>query len=209
MTFATDKPKSWFVFLAAVAAGFLIFVPLALVGLNTKGIPMFLTGLTGAGVTWIAAAFLAMWLATRVAKGRYRDMQRAPWRDQVWVALLAMPIAIGSLLPLPARAQYANGALTFTELRDCMGRDEAMIAREARLDSWKLDTDRETEAIARSGAAIADEERRLDTRDTAAVAAYNARAAQQNRLVDASVCGTRPFYPSDRDQVLLERRIAR
>lgn len=232
MTFASDKPRSWFVFLAAVAAGFLIFVPLALVGLNTKGIAMFLAGLTGAGLSWIAAAFIAMWLATRVAQGRYRNLQRTPWRDQVWVALLAAPLALGAMLPLPARAQYSSSALTMTELRDCMARDEAMIAREARLDSWKLDTDREAEAIARAGSALAEENRRLDARDTSAVAAYNARAAEQNRWVEAhnrraadvnaatarinadradltAVCGTRPFYPSDRDQILWERRIAR
>jgi len=229
MTFTSDKPKSWFVFLAAIAAGFLIFVPLALVGLNTRGIPMFLTGLTGAGVSWIAAAFLAMWLATRVHQGRYQNMQRAPWRDQVWVALLAVPVALGALLPVPAQAQYAASALSYTELRDCMGRDEAMIAREARLDSWKLENDREADAIARSGSALAEENRRLDARDTAAVAAYNARAAEQNRWVEThnrrvadvnaatarvngdraeitATCGTRPFYPGDRDQILWERR---
>ena len=233
MTFSSDKPKSWFVFLATLAAAFLIFVPLAVIGLNTKGIPMFLTGLTGAGITWIAAAFLAMWLATRVHQGRYQNLQRAPWRDQVWVALLAVPVVLGAALPLPARAQYAASTfastLSLEELRDCMGRDEAMIAREARLDSWKLDNDREAEAIARAGSALADENRRLDARDTAAVAAYNARAAEQNRWVEThnrraadlnaatarvngdraqltATCGTRPFYPSDRDQILWERR---
>jgi hypothetical protein len=229
MEFASDKPRSWYVFLAAVAAGFLIFVPLAVIGLNTKGIPMFLTGLTGAGIAWIVAAFLAMWLATRVAEGRYRDLKRAPWRDQLWaLALVAAPLALA--LPQPAQAQYAD-ALTFTELRDCMARDEAMIAREARLESWKLDSDREAEAIQRAAARLADEQARLDARDTAALAALNQRIAEQNRWVEAhnrriadmnaatarvnadrseltAACG-RPFYPQDRDQILWERRTLR
>src|SRR4051794_5884505 len=120
MTFSSDKPKSWFVFLAAIGVGFLLFVPLAVVGLNTRGIPMFLTGLTGAGVSWIAAAFIAMWLATRVHQGRYQNLRRAPWRDQVWVALLALPISLGALLPMPAQAQYASSSiLSYGELRDC------------------------------------------------------------------------------------------
>jgi hypothetical protein len=157
-------------------------------------------------------------------------MHRAPWRDQVWaLALVAIPV--GLALPQPAQAQYAD-ALTLTDLRDCMARDEAMIAREARLGSWKLDADRDSEAIARAGAQLAEDQRRLDTRDTAAVAAFNARSAEHNRLVEAhnrrigdlntttarvnydrseltALCGTRPFYPSDRDFLLRERRIAR
>ena len=229
MEFASDKPRSWFVFLAAVAAGFLVFVPLAVIGLNTKAIPMFLAGLGGAGISWIAAAFLAMWLATRVAQGRYQDLHRAPWRDQVWMlALVAVPLTLAA--PQPAQAQFAD-ALTLSEMRECMGRDEAMIAREGRLQSWKLDSDRQSEAIARSAAQIAEDQRRLDARDTAAVAALNARVAEQNRAVEqhnrrvadlnaatarvntdrtdlTAVCG-RPFYPSDRDQVLWERRTLR
>jgi hypothetical protein len=229
MEFTSDKPRSWFLFLATVAAGFLVFVPLAMVGLGTKGIPMFLTGLAGAGLSWIAAAFIAMWLATRVAEGRYREMKRAPWREQVW-ALAILGLAASLSLPQPAQAQYAE-ALTLTELRDCMARDEAMIVREARLDSWRLDSDREGEAIARAGASIAEDQRRLDSRDTAAVAALNERVAEHNRWVEAhnrrvadltaaqsrvhadrsdltAACG-RPFYPADRDYLIRERRVLR
>src|SRR5438128_1342246 len=66
MTITSNKPKSWFAFLAVAALGFLVFAPLAVLGLSTHGIGLFLTGLTGAGVAWIVAAFLALWLATRV-----------------------------------------------------------------------------------------------------------------------------------------------
>lgn len=90
MTFTSDKPRSWFLFLGATALGLFVFVPIAIAGLNLRGIPFFLAGMAGAGVSFIVAAFVALYLASRVASGRYRDLRAACWRDQVWVVLLAI-----------------------------------------------------------------------------------------------------------------------
>jgi hypothetical protein len=79
-----SQPKSWFAFLAAAGVGFLVFLPLAIVGVGYQRIPLFLTGLTGAGIVWLLAAAAGIFLASGILKGRYRDLHPAPWRDQVW-----------------------------------------------------------------------------------------------------------------------------
>ena len=79
-----SHPKSWFAFLAGAAAGFLVFLPMAAVGLAYERIPVFLAGLAAAAVAWIAAAFMGIRLATGIMDGRYRDLQPQPWRRQVW-----------------------------------------------------------------------------------------------------------------------------
>lgn len=79
-----DKPKSWITFLVGVALGFLVFSPIALVGLAYERIPVFLTGMAGAGICWIAAACMGFWFAKRLADGRYQDLHQAPWREQIW-----------------------------------------------------------------------------------------------------------------------------
>ena len=78
------KPKSWIAFLAGAGVGFLVFLPLAVVGLTYQHIPLFLAGLTGAAVAWLLAAFMGMRLATGIADGRYRSLEPLPWRQQVW-----------------------------------------------------------------------------------------------------------------------------
>ena len=120
-----------------------------------------------------------------------------------------------------------DGTLTRGELRECMYRDESLAARQERIERDKAVADAETDAIAMAGASLAGELRALDNGSVAAVAAYNARSAEHNRRVHnhnrriadinartASLNGdsarldslcARPFYPSDRDAILVER----
>ena len=81
---SVSQPKSWFAFLTVAAIGFLVFLPMAIVGLNYMRIPYFLAGLTGAGVAWLLAAATGIFLASRIVAGRYKDLQPMPWREQVW-----------------------------------------------------------------------------------------------------------------------------
>lgn len=79
-----SQPKSWFAFLAGAGIGFLLFLPIAVAGLAYELIPLFLAGLAGAALAWIAAAFMGIRLASGIAQGRYRDLRPLPWREQVW-----------------------------------------------------------------------------------------------------------------------------
>lgn len=115
------------------------------------------------------------------------------------------------------------------ELRECMDGDRDLARRDAELAGEKRLNDREGASIARASGQLADDLRRLDTQDAAAVAAHNARAAEHNRRVEAhnlrvhdqneaaarlnrdqsdhsASCGTRTYYRSDRDAIILERR---
>lgn len=83
-TWTPAKPLSWFGFLLGVALGILLFLPLVFVGVAYEKIPLFLAGLTGLGVSFFVAAFMALRLATGIAHGRYRDIHPMPWRQQVW-----------------------------------------------------------------------------------------------------------------------------
>lgn len=78
------QPKSWIAFLAAAGVGFLLFLPMAMLGLAYQRIPLFLAGLTGAALAWFAAAIMGLRLATGILEGRYRDLRPASWREQVW-----------------------------------------------------------------------------------------------------------------------------
>ena len=141
------------------------------------------------------------------------------------LAALAAPAAYAQTYYYP-RNDYP---LARQELRDCMARDEALAARFADLDAEKRMNDREAESIARANASLAEALRRLDPADTAAVAAHNARTADHNSRVDAhnlrvndqnaaaralnldqadmqSTCGSRTYYPQDRDAIVYERR---
>ena len=114
------------------------------------------------------------------------------------------------------------------ELARCMSRDEALTARQMELDAEKRVNDREADSIARAASFLAEELRRVDPADAAAVAAHNARAAEHNRRVEAHnlrvhdmngaarrqnneqadmqlTCGVRSYYPQDRDAILYER----
>lgn len=143
--------------------------------------------------------------------------------------------AAALLAPLAAAAQayYAqaqpiyDATLTRSELRECMYRDDAMAERRDALEGEQAQSDAEAAAIADAGARLADELRNLDHGDVGAVAAYNARSAAHNRRVhdhNRHVAGlnaraarlngdsarldtlcARPFYPSDRDSLLMER----
>jgi len=79
-----SQPKSWFAFLILAGTGFLLFLPIAVLGLTNERIPYFLAGLAGAGIAWIVAAFMGILLASRIIHGHYRDLQPMPWREQVW-----------------------------------------------------------------------------------------------------------------------------
>ena len=115
------------------------------------------------------------------------------------------------------------------ELRECIDGDRDLARRDAELATEKRLNDREGASIARASEQLAQDLRRLDTRDAAAVAAHNARAAEHNRRVEAhnlrvydqndaaarlnrdqadqsTFCGTRTYYRSDRDAIILERR---
>jgi hypothetical protein len=96
------------------------------------------------------------------------------------LAALAAPLAVtAQTRPL------SDFPLSREELRDCMDRDANLRERLDALDQERSANDRETAAIARAGAALAAELRTLDTTDTAAVAAYNARSSAHNRHVQA------------------------
>jgi hypothetical protein len=140
------------------------------------------------------------------------------------LAALAAPAAVAQTYYDPR----GDHPLAREELRRCMDRDEVLAARQASLDDERRLNDRESASIARAGAALAEDLRRVDPADTAAVAAHNARTAEHNRRVEAhnlrvydmneaarrlngdqadmqATCGVRTYYPSDRDAILLER----
>jgi hypothetical protein len=79
-----SQPKSWIAFLIGAGAGFLLFLPMAIVGLAYERIPFFLAGLACAGVAWLAAAGMGIRLASGILEGRYKDLQPMPWREQLW-----------------------------------------------------------------------------------------------------------------------------
>jgi hypothetical protein len=141
------------------------------------------------------------------------------------LAAFAAPVALAQTYYYPPRNDYP---LAREELRRCIDRDEALTARHADLEAERRLNDREGQSIARANAMLAEDLRRLDPADTAAVAAHNARAAEHNRRVEAhnlrvgdqneaarnlnrdqadmqATCGARTYYRSDRDAILVER----
>lgn len=128
----------------------------------------------------------------------------------------------------PAPHPLYDGTLTRGELRECMYRDESLAARTERIQRDKARVEAETDAIAREGARLAEELRRLDNANAAALDAYNARSAEHNRRVHDhnryvadlnartavlngdsarmdALCA-RSYRPSDRDAILMERQ---
>jgi hypothetical protein len=224
MTFTSRKPKSFYVFMGAIALGLFVFVPLAFAGLSLRGIPWFLTGMAGAGLSWLVAAFVGMYLASRGAEGHYDTLRPAPWRDQVWVLLaaIATPLAFA-----PQHADAQTYPLARSELRACMDRDDALTVRQDRLEAWRRVNDAEDESIGRESMRLAEDLSRLDPTNSAAVESYNARTAEHNRRVEdhnrrvfdlnlaaarlngdqadmTAACGTRSYYTYDRDAILRE-----
>lgn len=144
--------------------------------------------------------------------------------------LLAPLAAAAQMYYAPARPLH-DPALTRSELRECMYRDEALAERQAALEGEKAQSDAQAAAIADTGARLADELRNLDPGDVGAVAAYNARSGAHNQRVqdhnrdvaelngrtarlngDSARLDTlcaRPFYPRDRDSILMERSTIR
>ena len=145
--------------------------------------------------------------------------------------ILALAVLAAPALAIAQTTYYYRepAPLAREELRECMYRDEDLTRRDTALSAEKRLNDRESASIARASAALADDLRRLDNRDTAAVAAHNARAAEHNRRVEAhnlrvndqnaeaarlnrdqadmsGSCGTRSYYRSDRDAIIYERR---
>jgi hypothetical protein len=141
------------------------------------------------------------------------------------LAALAAPAAFAQPYYYAPRSDFP---LARDELERCMARDEALAARQAELHAEKRLNDRESEAIGRAGAVLAEELRRVDPADVRAVDAHNARAGEHNRRVEAHnlrvtdmnaalrdlnndqadmqlTCGARTYYPRDRDDILWER----
>lgn len=83
-----------------------------------------------------------------------------------------------------AQVSYSRARIEPPRLHVCAERQVTLADRKAYLDMDKAAIDAERAAIARDGARLAEELRNLDNRDTAAVAAYNARSADHNRRVE-------------------------
>lgn len=146
------------------------------------------------------------------------------------VKILALAALAAPAFALAQPTYYRSEAapLAREELRVCMDRDQVLTQRDANIAAEKRLNDREGDAIARAAARLAEDLRRLDSTDTAAVAAHNARTAEHNRRVDAhnrdvydqnaaaaalnrdqadmsATCGARTYYRRDRDAILWER----
>ena len=97
------------------------------------------------------------------------------------LAALAAPVAFAQTYYYPP----SDSPLAREELRRCMDRDETLASRQAAIETERRLNEREGQSIARAGAVLAEELRRLDPADAAATAAYNARSADHNRRVEA------------------------
>ena len=105
-------------------------------------------------------------------------------RALIALMLAASPAAMAEVSYSQARIAPAFPVVQ-SELRACLDRRDSLADRKAFLDMEKTGIDRENDAIARDAARLAEDMGRLDNRDTAAVAAYNARTDEQNRRVAA------------------------
>jgi len=96
-------------------------------------------------------------------------------------------LALATLLVLPlaaaAQTYYHEPPMTRGELRGCVERDQALRDRLTILEQEKRGNDLESGEIAREGAQLAADLRRLDNGDPSAVADYNARSDAHNRWV--------------------------
>lgn len=96
-------------------------------------------------------------------------------------------LALATLLALPlaaaAQAYYHEPPMTRGELRGCVERDQALRDRLTILEQEKRGNDLESGEIAREGAQLAADLKRLNNSDPSAVADYNARSDAHNRWV--------------------------
>ena len=98
---------------------------------------------------------------------------------------------VAALAPAAAMAQSSVSQARIVpapveppRLHVCAEQQASLYDRKAYLDIDKAELDRERDSIARESARLASDMRGLDTRDTAAVAAYNARSADHNSRVE-------------------------
>jgi hypothetical protein len=135
-------------------------------------------------------------------------------------------LAAAAAVSLPCLAQtYYEPPLSRGELAECMDRDAFLRERLDGLERERLANDRETDAISREGARLAEELRTLDSADPRAVATYNVRSQAHNRRVEqhnrkvadmnaraamhnnaaadvTAQCASRPYYLRDRDALI-------
>ena len=134
-------------------------------------------------------------------------------------------LVLAALAAPAAMAQPYTYPMTRGELADCMDRDAVMQNRLVDLERERRSNDRETDAIAREGARLADELRTLNSANASAVGDYNLRSQAHNRRVEAhnrrvadmnarasahngaaadltARCATRPYYLQDRDALI-------
>jgi hypothetical protein len=78
-----DKPRSWIVFILAAMVG-IGFGLIALAGAWLKVEALYRVGYALVMSAWLVA--LVSWISWRngVASGKYRDLTKRAWRDQVW-----------------------------------------------------------------------------------------------------------------------------
>ena len=142
------------------------------------------------------------------------------FKSLVLVAALAAPAAF-------AQSYYGDPTLTRDELRECMARDSAQALRKSDLVRDQALAEQEGRELERNRQRLAEELRRLDNGDLAAVATYNSHSAGQNYAVEAhnrniadlnaraaqlnddlasfSAACVHPYRPRDRDAILYER----
>ena len=134
-------------------------------------------------------------------------------------------LVLAALAAPAAMAQSYTYPMTRGELAECMDRDAVMQNRLVDLERERRSNDRETDAIAREGARLADELRTLNSANASAVGDYNLRSQAHNRRVEAhnrrvadmnarasahngaaadltARCATRPYYLQDRDALI-------
>ena len=91
------------------------------------------------------------------------------------------------LAPIVALAQtsYSRAEIVPPRLNVCSAQQGQLFDRKAALEMDQRAIDTERDAIEREAANLAGEMRGLDSQDTSAVAAYNARSARHNDRVQA------------------------
>jgi hypothetical protein len=79
-----DKPKSFLLFVAGLAIGTLVFVPMIVAALALEKVPLLLYGAAGLAIAWLPAAYMGFLFTARLAAGHYRNLEARAWKEQVW-----------------------------------------------------------------------------------------------------------------------------